>query len=80
MLVCCLPLLHLRRLDLASCSDDNDHLGVSKAITPAALSQLLPLTQLSYLHLPLGAACPSKARRQFLDSMPGLSCIETAPW
>jgi hypothetical protein len=52
---------------------------ISKAITPAALSQLLPLTQLSYLHLPLGAACPSEAHQQFLDSMPGLSCIETAP-
>jgi hypothetical protein len=51
---------------------------VSTAITPAVLSQLLPLTQLSYLHLPLGAACPEEARQQFLRSMPRLSRIETA--
>jgi hypothetical protein len=70
----------LRHLELFPWSvEDNNRLQVSKAITPAALSQLLPLTQLSYLHLPLGVACPSEARQQFLDSMPGLSCIETAP-
>jgi hypothetical protein len=69
----------LRHLDLASWCADNDSPSVSKALTPVALSQLLPLTQLSYLQLPLGAACPSEARQQFLDSMPGLSSIETGP-
>jgi hypothetical protein len=72
-------LLGLRHFDLVSWFGDNNSLMFSKAITPAVLSQLLPLTQLSYLHLPLGAACPSEARQQFLDSMPGLSCIETTP-
>jgi hypothetical protein len=70
----------LRHLDLTS---QRAEYGIctefSKALTPAALGQLLPLTQLSYLDLPLGAACPSKARRQFLRCMPALSCIRTAP-
>jgi hypothetical protein len=67
--------LHLmqRRVEDGSCTE------FSKALTPAVLSQLLPLTQLSYLGLPLGAACPSEARQQFLDGMPGLSCLHVAP-
>lgn len=51
---------------------------VSTAITRFVLDQLLPLTQLTYLHLSLGAACPEEARQQFLSSMPRLWRIETA--
>lgn len=45
-------------------------------ISPALLLQLLPLTQLTYLCLPLGRECPVWRRRTFLQQMPLLRCID----
>lgn len=49
--------------------------GVQASVTPCILNQLLSLTQLTYLRLPLGDACPPEARQQFLSQMPKLTSI-----
>lgn len=69
-------LTDLRHLHLACISRIEPK--ASGLLTTAVLSLLLPLTQLTYLHLPLmESVCPEEARQQFVGQMPALSCINT---